>query len=151
LGFWKESWTVLILSGSKCSSEETFWTEFLRKLRRRGLRAVKMEISDAHEGLKAVVAKLMNATWQRSRVQTVRNPSLMPGRVAGASSRRSWRIAFAQDSGEAARSSGDKAKLGGSVPDRSRKSTHRSCERSSGGDALELETYITRKASAPRP
>src|SRR6516165_6319831 len=39
------------------SEAETFWTEFLRKLRRRGLRGVKLVISDAHEGLKAAVAK----------------------------------------------------------------------------------------------
>ncbi|GGK34963.1 hypothetical protein GCM10011322_22190 [Salinarimonas ramus] len=29
---------------------ETFWTAFLRKLARRGLRGVKLVISDAHEG-----------------------------------------------------------------------------------------------------
>ena len=34
------------------SEAETFWTEFLRKLRRRGLRAVKLVISDAHEGIR---------------------------------------------------------------------------------------------------
>jgi transposase-like protein len=34
-----------------CPSEaETFWGEFLRKLARRGLRGVKLVISDAHEG-----------------------------------------------------------------------------------------------------
>jgi len=38
------------------SEAETFWTEFLRKLARRGLRGVKLVISDAHEGLKAAVA-----------------------------------------------------------------------------------------------
>jgi transposase-like protein len=32
------------------SEAETFWTEFLRKLTRRGLRGVKLVISDAHEG-----------------------------------------------------------------------------------------------------
>lgn len=32
---------------------ETFWIEFLRKLRRRGLAGVKLVISDAHEGIKA--------------------------------------------------------------------------------------------------
>jgi transposase-like protein len=47
------------------SEAETFWTEFLRKLRRRG---VQLVISDAHEGIKAAVSKLMNATWQRCRV-----------------------------------------------------------------------------------
>jgi putative transposase len=55
------------------SEAETFWAEFLRKLRRRGLRGVKLVISDAHEGIKAAVAKLMNATWQRCRVHTMRN------------------------------------------------------------------------------
>jgi transposase-like protein len=35
------------------SEAETFWTEFLRSLARRGLRGVKLVISDAHEGLKA--------------------------------------------------------------------------------------------------
>jgi transposase-like protein len=33
-----------------------FWTEFLRKLTRRGLRGVKLVISDAHEGIKAAVS-----------------------------------------------------------------------------------------------
>src|SRR6266852_663436 len=37
------------------SEAETFWTEFLRSLARRGLRGVKLVISDAHEGLKAAV------------------------------------------------------------------------------------------------
>jgi len=50
------------------SEAETFWTEFLRKLRRRGLRGVKLVISDAHEGIKAAVSKLMHASWQRCRV-----------------------------------------------------------------------------------
>jgi Transposase, Mutator family len=44
---------------------ETFWTEFLRKLARRGLRGVKLVISDAHEGIKAAIAKVLHATWQR--------------------------------------------------------------------------------------
>jgi putative transposase len=47
------------------SEAETFWTEFLRKLRARGPRGVKLVISDAHEGIKAAVAKLMNAAWLR--------------------------------------------------------------------------------------
>lgn len=34
------------------SEAETFWTAFLRKLARRGLRGVKLVISDAHEGIK---------------------------------------------------------------------------------------------------
>jgi len=85
------------------SEAETFWTEFLRRLRRRGLRGVKLVISDAHEGIKAAVAKLMNATWQRCRVHTMRNALAH----AGKSSRRVvsafMATAFAQDSAEAAK------------------------------------------------
>jgi transposase-like protein len=40
------------------SEAETFWTAFLRKLARRGLRGVKLVISDAHEGIKAAIAKV---------------------------------------------------------------------------------------------
>jgi putative transposase len=85
------------------SEAEPFWTEFLRKLRRRGLRGVKLVISDAHEGIKAAVAKLMNATWQRCRVHTMRNALAH----AGKSSRRVvsafMATAFAQDSAAAAK------------------------------------------------
>ncbi|MFN9772019.1 MAG: IS256 family transposase [Burkholderiales bacterium] len=55
------------------SEAEPFWTEFLRSLMRRGLRGVKLVVSDAHEGLKAAVAKVLNATWQRCRVHFLRN------------------------------------------------------------------------------
>jgi hypothetical protein len=41
------------------SEAEPFWTEFLRKLARRGLRGIKLVISDAHEGVKAAVAKVL--------------------------------------------------------------------------------------------
>jgi transposase-like protein len=54
------------------SEAETFWTAFLRKLARRGLRGVKLVISDAHEGIKAAIAKVLNATWQRCRVHFMR-------------------------------------------------------------------------------
>ena len=50
------------------SEAEPIWTEFLRKLTRRGLRGVKLVISDAHEGIKVAVAKVLSATWQRCRV-----------------------------------------------------------------------------------
>jgi len=55
------------------SEAETFWTDFLRSLTRRGLRGVKLVISDAHEGLKAAAAKVLKATWQRCRVHFMRN------------------------------------------------------------------------------
>ena len=50
-----------------------FWSDFLRKLARRGLRGVKLVISDAHEGLKAAAAKVLGASWQRCRVHFMRN------------------------------------------------------------------------------
>jgi putative transposase len=55
------------------SEAETFWTDFLRQLARRGLRGVKLVVSDAHEGLKAAVARVLNASWQRCRVHFMRN------------------------------------------------------------------------------
>ncbi len=55
------------------SEAETFWTDFLRQLARRGLRGVKLVISDAHEGIKAAVSKVFTATWQRCRVHFMRN------------------------------------------------------------------------------
>ena len=85
------------------SEAETFWTEFLRKLRRRGLRGTRLVISDAHEGIKAAVTKLMNASWQRCRVHTMRNALAH----AGKSSRRVvaafMGTAFAQDTADAAK------------------------------------------------
>lgn len=43
------------------SEAEPIWTEFLRKLARRGLRGVKLVISEAHEGIKAAVSKVLCA------------------------------------------------------------------------------------------
>ena len=57
------------------SEAESFWVEFLRSLARRGLRGTKLVISDAHEGLKAAVSKILSATWQRCRVHFMRNTS----------------------------------------------------------------------------
>jgi transposase-like protein len=85
------------------SEAETFWTEFLRKLRRRGLRGVQLVISDAHEGIKASVAKLMNATWQRCRVHTMRNALAHAGKSGRRVVSAFMATAFAQDSAEAAR------------------------------------------------
>ena len=85
------------------SEAETFWTEFLRKLRRRGLRGVQLVISDAHEGIKASVAKLMNATWQRCRVHTMRNALAHAGKSGRRVVSAFMATAFVQDSAEAAK------------------------------------------------
>src|SRR5215831_11801163 len=85
------------------SEAAPFWTDFLRKLTRRGLRGVKLVISDSHEGIKAAVSRVLNATWQRCRVHFMRN-------VLAHASRQGRRVAsafiataFAQDDAEAAK------------------------------------------------
>ncbi len=55
------------------SEAETFWSTFLKSLVRRGLRGTKLVISDAHEGLKAAIRRVMGSTWQRCRVHWMRN------------------------------------------------------------------------------
>ena len=56
------------------SEAMVFWMEFLRSLVKRGLKGVKLVVSDAHEGLKAAIVKaIAGATWQRCRVHTTRN------------------------------------------------------------------------------
>jgi putative transposase len=55
------------------SEAEVFWTDFLRDLVKRGLSGVKLVISDAHEGLKAAIRRMLKATWQRCRVHWTRN------------------------------------------------------------------------------
>jgi putative transposase len=85
------------------SEAETFWTAFLRKLARRGLRGVKLVISDAHEGIKASVAKVMNTAWQRCRVHFMRNALAHAGRSGQRVVSAFIATAFAQDDAEAAR------------------------------------------------
>jgi putative transposase len=56
------------------SEERAFWTAFLRSLVKRGLKGVRLVISDAHEGLKAAISTVLSgATWQRCRVHFMRN------------------------------------------------------------------------------
>src|SRR6201981_2727638 len=85
------------------SEAETFWTDFLRKLRRRGLRGVKLVISDAHEGIKAAVAKVLNATWQRCRVHFMRNVLAHAGKQGRRVVSAFIGTAFAQDDAGAAK------------------------------------------------
>jgi putative transposase len=85
------------------SEAEPFWVEFLRSLARRGLRGTKLVVSDAHEGLKAAITKVLSATWQRCRVHFMRNALA----YAGKTQRRivsAWvGTAIAQDDAAAAR------------------------------------------------
>jgi len=86
------------------SEAETFWTAFLRTLARRGLRGVKLVISDAHEGLKAAVAKVLYASWQRCRVHFMRNVLAHAGKQGRRVVAAFIATAFAQEDAETARS-----------------------------------------------
>ncbi len=55
------------------SEAETFWSAFLKELLLRGLFGVNLVISHAHEGLKAAIARVIGATWQRCRVHFMPN------------------------------------------------------------------------------
>lgn len=55
------------------SEAETFWTDFLRSLADRGLRGVKLVVSDDHKGLRAAARRVFDATHQRCRVHWMRN------------------------------------------------------------------------------
>ncbi|MBW7057971.1 IS256 family transposase, partial [Paracoccus bogoriensis] len=85
------------------SEAEPFWTEFLRKLTRRGLRGVKLVISDAHEGLKAAITRVLCATWQRCRVHFMRNALAHAGKSGRRVVSAFMATAFAQNDAEAAR------------------------------------------------
>lgn len=85
------------------SEAETFWTDFLRQLARRGLRGVKLVISDAHEGLKAAIAKVLHASWQRCRVHFMRNVLAHAGKQGRRVVSAFIGTAFAQNDAETAR------------------------------------------------
>src|SRR5512138_1285696 len=85
------------------SEAETFWTTFLRKLARRGLRGVKLVVSDAHEGIKATVSKVLNASWQRCRVHFMRNALAHAGKSGRRVVSAFIATAFAQETVDAAR------------------------------------------------
>ena len=55
------------------SEAEIFWSTFLKSLVKRGLRGTKLVISDAHEGLRAAIRRVLGSTWQRCRVHWMRN------------------------------------------------------------------------------
>jgi putative transposase len=84
------------------SEAEPFWTAFLRKLARRGLRGVKLVISDSHEGIKAAVSKVLSTTWQRCRVHFMRNVLAHAGKQGRRVISAFIATAFAQDDAKAA-------------------------------------------------
>ena len=55
------------------SEAEPFWSAFLTGLVKRGLKGVKLVISDAHDGLRHAISRVLGASWQRCRVHWIRN------------------------------------------------------------------------------
>ncbi|WP_320670169.1 IS256 family transposase [Patulibacter defluvii] len=52
---------------------EAFWTEFLHDLRARGLSGVQLVISDARQGLRNAIGRVIGARWQRCTVHFLRD------------------------------------------------------------------------------
>ena len=84
------------------SEAETFWTSFLCSLVQRGLKGVKLVISDDHKGLKAAATRILGATWQRCRIHFMRNLLAHAGRQGRRITSAFVAFAFVQDDAEAA-------------------------------------------------
>jgi len=85
------------------SEAETFWAAFLKTLVKRGLKGVKLVVSDAHEGLKAAIARVLGATWQRCRVHWMRNALAHVGKAQQSMASAALRQAFLQPDQASAR------------------------------------------------
>jgi len=85
------------------SEAETFWAAFLKSLVKRGLKGVKLVVSDAHEGLKAAIARVLGATWQRCRVHWMRNALAHVGKAQQSMAAAALRQAFLQPDQDSAR------------------------------------------------
>ena len=87
------------------SEDGAFWEEFLRRLVARGSKGVRLVISDAHEGLKAAIKKILTGSaWQRCRVSFYEK-RIKPGTkdYQGMVSFDRYRTIFAQNDQESAR------------------------------------------------
>jgi putative transposase len=84
------------------SEAEPIWSEFLRNLTRRGLRGVKLVISDGLKGLTAAISKVLKPTWQRCRVHFLRNGVSYANKGQRQAVLAMINIIFVQDSPESA-------------------------------------------------
>jgi transposase-like protein len=74
IGVTEQGERTVLGAATGASEDHQFWTSFLRQLVKRGLRGVRLVISDAHEGLRQAIAKILHeASWQRCRVHFMRN------------------------------------------------------------------------------
>lgn len=80
------------------------WLAFLRSLRARGLKGVKLVVSDAHPGLRdAIDSVLRGASWQRCRTHFIRNLLTRVPKVAHGIVATYVRTIFAQPDAESVR------------------------------------------------
>jgi putative transposase len=99
------------------SEDAAFWTSFLRSLVARGLRGVRLVISDVHEGLRqAIETVLHGASWQRCRTHFLRNVLAQVPKSAQAMVAAYVRTIFAQPDKNAARA--QLARVADSLQDR---------------------------------
>ena len=77
------------------SEAMVFWMEFLRSLMKRGLKGVKLVVSDAHEGLKAAATKVLQAGHGNAAAFTRQETC---SRVSRSLSNHAWRRCYARRS-----------------------------------------------------
>ena len=85
------------------SEAETFWAAFLKSLAKRGLKGVRLAVSDAHGGLEAAIARVLGAAWQRCRVHRMRNAPAHAGKARHPMAAAAPRQAFLQPDRDSAR------------------------------------------------
>jgi transposase-like protein len=99
---------VLGLELSAGNDEGSAWPAFIRRLVERGLRGVRLVISDDHPGLvRAVREQLLGSSWQRCRVHFTRNAQDLVPRSARSMVASAIRLVFEQPDERAARSQVD--------------------------------------------
>ena len=95
---------ILGLELSAGNDEGSAWPRFIRGLVERGLRGVRLVISDSHAGLvKAVREQLLGSSWQRCRVHLTRNAQELVPRSARSMVASAIRLVFEQPNEGAAR------------------------------------------------
>jgi putative transposase len=82
---------------------EAFWTEFLFSLKARGLAGVRLCVSDAHQGLRNAIARVLGCRWQRCTVHFLRDMLGHCGRTQQPMIATAIRQIFQADSADEAR------------------------------------------------
>lgn len=82
---------------------EAFWTEFLFSLNARGLAGVRLCVSDAHQGLRNAIARVLGCRWQRCTVYFLRDMLGHTGRTQQPMIATAIRQIFQADSADEAR------------------------------------------------